>query len=166
MTPQKKIIYYKIVIIFLSILLFGASFYSYKAYQRKQNEIIFFQSEKKLFLDEIHAMTTRYKSAKDNNNLKTREIENYKNRVNKLQEEIKSNNDDYFNLIHYRKKLNDLKLERDYLYKVNDSLINHNDLLLQERDYVKDKLFKNMEETNKLVRENSQYELIIKSLQE
>lgn len=162
MRIRKKLILFRTTIFILTLLLIGFAYHSYTAYQEKQKDEAFFENEKKLFLNELSEMTTRYDSSKLETALKKEEIVAYQEKIKSLEVKIRTEKGNGTSLLSYRKEIDLLKLERDRLFRIADSLKTENDSLIEERNLVKNKLREKEHIASKLAKENDDYEKAIK----
>lgn len=162
MNIRKRIIVSRITIAILSLLLGGFVYYNFTVVQERKEEQRYFENEKKLFLNELNEITTRYDSSRIENTLKIEEITAYREKIKSLEEKVLSNESSIKNLITYRKELDFLKEERNRLFKIADSLKIENDSLIEERGIVENQLKVQKNLSSKLAKENDQYADVIK----
>jgi len=124
----------KIVTGILAVLLVVAGAFAIKLYNQEKNTKAELTEEKKLVLNDLKQMVTKYDAVIEENNLKDTELNQARDRIQVLIDSVQKMDANISVLRRYRDEVYKLKKEREFLFAQNDSLKGMNKMLAMQVD--------------------------------
>lgn len=124
----------KIITGILAVLLVVAGAFAIKLYNQEKNTKAELTKEKSVVLADLKEMVDKYDVVIEENNLKDTELNDARNKIQTLIENINEKEATIASLGKYRSEVFKLRKERDFLFAQNDSLRGSNKLLAMRID--------------------------------
>ncbi len=134
MENQKNSIGIKIITGILAVLLVVAGAIAYKFYNQEKQTKAELTKEKSVVLANLREMNDKYDVVIEENNLKDTELNDARDRIQTLIDDINTKEVTISSLGKYRAEVFKLRKERDFLFAQNDSLRGTNKLLAMRVD--------------------------------
>jgi len=145
----------KVVVALLGIGILGLGYYTYDMYNESQQTQQILQAEKEQVINELEDLKVNYDQAIQEKTEISGKLEEAKNRIEALIEEVKKTKKINAGIIRkYKKEIAILKAQRDELYKIADSLRAANMNLIVEKDSLTSNLQKQKQFNDTLLNKN------------
>ena len=172
MEEQKSGLNIKIITGILAVLLVATAGFAYKFYSDGEevkteltNEKIALSKEKDVVLADLQEMVDRYDGVIEDNDLKDTELNDARDKIKSLMNDIRSKKATIASLSRFRTEVLKLREERNFLFAQNDSLRIDNGLLVRRVDStnyalvkqkgIKDSLFMENDKLAKRIKKGS-----------
>ncbi len=124
----------KIIAGILAVLLVLAGAFAVKLYNQEKNTKSQLTKEKNVVLSDLKEMVSKYDVVIEENNLKDTELNEARDRIEKLIADVDGKDATIASLSKYRAEVFKLRNERDFLFAQNDSLRGSNQMLAMRVD--------------------------------
>lgn len=124
----------KIITGILAVLLVVAGAFAIKLYNQEKNTKAELTKEKSVVLADLKEMVDKYDVVIEENNLKDTELNDARNKIQTLIDDVNEKEATIASLGRYRSEVFKLRKERDFLFAQNDSLRGSNKLLAMRVD--------------------------------
>lgn len=134
MENQKSNTGFKIVLGIMTVLLVIAGAFAYKLYNQEKDTKLTLTKEKEVVLTDLKDMVSKYDVVIEENNLKDTELNDARDKIQSLIDDIGAKEATIASLGKYRAEVFKLREERDFLFSQNDSLRISNNFLAMRVD--------------------------------
>ena len=134
MTENKSNTALKVLTGVLAVALIALSIYTIKFYNEEKENKEILQKEKTVIEDELNELIIKYDEAIDENEVMDQDLVNARDRITRLLDSVKDNEANLVMISRYRREIDNLKAEKDRLFRVVDSLSAQNQQLSTSLD--------------------------------
>lgn len=147
----------KVLVALLGVAILGLGYYTYDMYNESKQTQQILQQEKEQVINELQDLKVNYDQALKEKTEVSGKLEEAKNRIESLIQEVKKQKQIDSRIIYkYKKEIAALKAQRDKLYKIADSLRAANMTLITENDSLNTDLTKQKQFNDTLLNKNEQ----------
>ncbi|ETN95362.1 hypothetical protein SAMN04487906_2460 [Zhouia amylolytica] len=153
----------KVIAGLLGAALVGTLIYTISLYNDKKQTTAKLNEEKDLVIEDLNNLKSDYDKAIANNEETSGELEEARDKIASYIDSVKTMKADISALYRYRRQVNQLRKEREYLLAQNDSLKKSNEMIAMQRDSTIVALEEQTTFTDSLVVQNTQLAKIVEA---